>query len=63
MNKSDYINEAIKHLNLVDADGNRIYEELSYDCMDKFIRDVGEAINKAAVNKVVDEELADFSYL
>ena len=45
-------------MNSVDGDGNRIYKELSYDCMDKFIRDVGEAINKAAVNKVIDEELA-----
>ena len=45
MNKSDYINEAIKHLNSVDSDGNRIHKELSYDCTDKFVRDVGEAIN------------------
>ena len=35
MNKSDYINEAKKHLNSVDADGNRIYKELSYDCTEK----------------------------
>ena len=28
MNKKDYISEAKKHLNSVDADGNRIYEEL-----------------------------------
>ena len=63
MNKSDYINEAIKHLNSVDADGNRIYKELSYDCTDKFVRDVGEAINKAAVNKVIDEELADLLFI
>ena len=34
MNKSDYINEAIKHLNSVDADGSRICKELSYDCKD-----------------------------
>ena len=63
MNKSDYINEAIKHLSSVDADGNRIYKELSYDCTDKFVRDVGEAINKAAVNKVIDEELADILFI
>ena len=63
MNKSDYINEAIKHLNSVDADGNRIHKELSYDCTDKFVRDVGEAINKAAVNKVIDEELADLLFI
>ena len=31
MNKSDFVNETIKNLNSVDADGNRIYEELSYD--------------------------------
>ena len=63
MNKSDYINEAIKHLNSVDADGgNRIYKELSYDYTDKFVRDVGEAINKAAVNKVIDE-LADLLFI
>ena len=50
-------------LNSVDADGNRIYKELSYDCTDKFVRDVGDAINKAAVNKVIDEELADLLFI
>ena len=59
MNKSDYINEAKKHLNSVDADGNRIYMELSHDCTEKFIRDIAEAIGKAAINKVIDDELAD----
>ena len=59
MNKSDYINEARKHLNSVDADGNRIYKELSYDCTEKFVRDVAEAIGKAAINKVIDDDLAD----
>ena len=37
--------------------------ELSYDCTEKFLRDVGEAINKAAVNKVIDEELADLLFI
>ena len=59
MNKSDYINEARKHLNSVDADGNRIYKELSYDCTEKFVRDVAEAVGKAAINKVIDDDLAD----
>ena len=59
MNKSDYINEAKKHLNSVDADGNRIYKELSYDCTEKFVRDVAEAVGKAAINKVTDDDLAD----
>ena len=59
MNKSDYINEAKKHLNSVDADGNRIYKELSYDCTEKFVRDIAEAIGKAAINKVIDDDLAD----
>ena len=58
MNKSDYINEVEKHLNS-DADGNRIYQELSYDCTEKFVCDVGEAVGKAAINKVIDNELAD----
>ena len=59
MNKSDYINKAQKYLNSVDADGNRFYKELSYDCTEKFIRDVAEAVGKAAINKVIDDELAD----
>ena len=59
MNKSDYINEAKKHLNSVDADGNRIYKELSYDCTEKFVRDVAEVVGKAAINKVIDDDLAD----
>ena len=59
MNKSDYINEAKKHLNSVDADGNRIYEELSYDCTEKFVRDVAEAVGKAAINKFTDDDLAE----
>ena len=58
--KSDYINEAKKHLNSVDADGNRIYKELSYDCTtEKFVCGVAEAIGKAAINKVIDDELAN----
>ena len=59
MNKSDYINEAKKHLNSVDADGNRIYKELSYDATEKFVRDVAEAVGKAAIKKVIDDDLAD----
>ena len=59
MNKSDNINEVRKHLNSVDADGNRIYKELSYDCTEKFVLDVGEAVGKAVINKVIDDELAD----
>ena len=59
VNKSDYINEAKKHLNLVDADENRIYKKLFYDCTEKFVRDVAEAVGKAAINKVIDDELAD----
>ena len=35
MNKTDYITEARNHLNSVDADGNRIYNELTFDCTDK----------------------------
>ena len=46
MNKSDYINKAQKYLNSVDADGNRFYKELSYDCTEKFIRDVAETVEK-----------------
>ena len=47
------------HLNSVDADGNRIYKELSYDCTEKFVLDVAEAVGKAAINKVIDDDLAD----
>ena len=59
MDKSDYINEAKKHLNSVDADGNRIYKELSFDSTEKFVRDVAEVVGKAAINKVIDDDLAD----
>ena len=59
MNKNDYISEAKKHLNSVDADGNIIYEELSFVCTQKFVCDVSKAIEKAAANKVIDGELAE----
>ena len=52
MNKSDYINEARKHLNSVDADGNRIYKELSYDCTEKFVRDVARPSEKQLSTKL-----------
>ena len=44
MNKSDYIIKAKKHLNSVDTDGKRIYEELSFDCTKKFIHDIGDIL-------------------
>ena len=59
MNRNDYISEAKKHLNSVDADRNRIYEELSFDCTQKFVRDLSKTIEQAAANKVIDEELAE----
>ena len=59
MNKNDYISEAKRHLNSVDADGNRIYEELSFDCKQKFVCDVSKTIEKAAANKVIDDELTE----
>ena len=52
MNKSDCINEAKKHLNSVDAGGNRIYKELSYDCTEYFVCDVAEAIGKQLSTKL-----------
>ena len=59
MNTSDNINEAKKHLNSVDADGSRIYKELSYDCTEKFVRYVGEAVGEATINKVIDGDPED----
>ena len=59
MNKTDNITEATNHLNSVDADGNRIYNELTFDCTDKIMRDVKNAIEKDAINNVTDDELAE----
>ena len=59
MNKTDYITEARNHLNSVDADGNRIYNELAFDCTDKIMRDVKNASEKAALNNVIDDESAE----
>ena len=56
MNKTDYITEAGNHLNSVDADGNRIYKELTFD---KIMRDVKNAVEKAALNNIIDDELAE----
>ena len=56
MNKNDYISEA---KNSVHADGNRIYEELSFDCTQKFVRDVSKAIEKGTASTVIDDELAE----
>ena len=59
MNKSDYITEAKKHLNSVDADGNRIYTELTVDCTEKFVRNVRNAVQNAVINNVIDDDLSD----
>ena len=59
MNKNDYISEAKRHPNSVNADRNRIYEELSSDCTQKFICNVSKAIEKAATNKVIDDKLVE----
>ena len=59
MNKTDYIAEAKCHLNSADADGNRIYKELTFDCTQRIVRDVNDAIQKAVVNNVIDDELAE----
>ena len=59
MNKSDYITEAKKHLNSVDADGNRISTELTVDCTEKFVCNVSNAIQNAVINNVIDDDLSD----
>ena len=59
MNKTDYIAEAKSHLNSVDADGNRICKELTFDCTQRIVRDVKDAIQKALVNNAIDDELAE----
>ena len=59
MNKTDYITEARNHLNSVDADGNRIYKELTFDCTDKIMRDVKNAVEKASLHNIIDDELAE----
>ena len=59
MNKSDYITEAKKHLNSVDADGNRIYTELTVDCSEKFVSNVRNAVQNAVINNVIDDDLSD----
>ena len=59
MNKSDYITEAKKQLNSVDADGNRIYTELTVDCTEKFVRNVRNAVQNAVINNVIDDDLSD----
>ena len=59
MNKTDYITEARNHLNSVDADCNRIYKELTFNCTDKIMRDVKNVVEKAPLNNVIDDELAE----
>ena len=59
MNKSDHITQAKKHLNSVDADGNRIYTELTIDCTEKFVRNITNAIQNAIINNVIDDDLSD----
>ena len=51
--------EIRNHLNSVDADSNRIYNELTFDCTDEIMRDVKSAVEKAALNNVIDDELAE----
>ena len=58
-NKSDHITEAKKHLNSVDADGNRIYTELTVNCTEKFVRNVRNAVQNAVINNVINDDLSD----
>ena len=58
MNKDDYISEAQKQLNSVDADNNRVYSELDFDCTQKFVKQVRDGIQEAVLNNVIDDELA-----
>ena len=59
MNKTDCIAEAKSHLNLVDTYGDRIYKELTFDCTDEIMWDVKNAVEKAALNNFIDDELAE----
>ena len=59
MNKTDNITEARNHLNSVDADGNRIDNELTFDCTDKIMRDMKNVVEEATLIKVIDDELAE----
>ena len=59
MNKTDHITEARNYLNSVGANGNRIYKELTFDCTDKIMRHVKNAVEKAALNNIIDDELAE----
>ena len=59
MNKTDHITEARNYLNSVDADGYRIYKELTFNCTDKIMRDVKNVVEKAVLNNVIDDELAE----
>ena len=49
MNKSDHITEAKKHPNSVDANGKRIYTELTVDCTEKLVRNVRNAVQNAVI--------------
>ena len=59
MNNTDYITEARNYPNSVDAIGNRIYNELTFSCTDKIMRDVKNAVEKAALNNIIDDELVE----
>ena len=50
MNKSDYI---------TDSDGNRIYTKLTLDCTKKFVCNIGNAVQNAVINNVIDDDLSD----
>ena len=59
MNKDDYISEAQKQPNSVDADNMRVYSELDFDCTQKFVKQVRDGIQKAVLNNVIDNELTE----
>ena len=47
MNKQDYVTEALKHLDSKDANGDDIYQKLPFDCTQKFVREVQQAVDLA----------------
>ena len=59
MNKQDYVTEALKHLDSKDANGDDIYQKLPFDCTQKFVREVQQAVDLAFSNNVIDESMAE----
>ena len=59
MNKQDYVTDALKHLNSKYAKGDHIFPKLPFDCTQKFVREVQQAVDLSVSNNVIDESMAE----